>query len=91
MNVRGNVGRGEKMDSRLRRSALRAALRASVVALLLGANRIHSAPKYSVGIVYRLGGPLPPEGMMNKDDRLAARQKIYAKLLCFDFLQRLTH
>ena len=35
--------------------------------------------------------PLPPEGMMNKDDRLAARQKIYAKLLCFDFLQRLTH
>ena len=63
------------MDSWLRHSVLRTALRASVGAARLGVNL----------------RPLPPEGMMNKDDRLAARQKIYAKLLCFDFLQRLTH
>ncbi len=55
------IGRGERMDSRLCRSALRAALRASVVALLLGVNRTHSAPKHSVGTASQLGGPLPVE------------------------------
>jgi len=55
-------GRGEKMDSRLRRSVLRTALRASVGAVRLGANRTHSAPRHSVGTASRLSGPLPPEG-----------------------------
>ena len=44
--LEGKVGRGEKMDSRLRRSGLRPALRASVGAARLGVN-------------FR---PLPPEG-----------------------------
>ncbi len=47
MNVRGNCGLGEKMGSWLRRSVLRTALRASVVASLLGVNFRPLPPEYS--------------------------------------------
>ena len=68
----GKIGRGEKMDSRLCRSVLRTALRASVVALraprcdsdrlgailtLKGACGVQNAGRF---VNFR---PLPPEGI----------------------------